>query len=272
MSGDLYNLADRDAEVPRRGLVGWLSRIEDGAVLRTAFFALLAGTAGVLYVDFRELAQNAPEASTFMPEPILPPASEADEDGRPRPPITTSPDLLEAPLEIDLGTGGALTLTGTIEPGAAERFAAEIEARGEYVKTVRLDSPGGSVADALTIGSLIHEKALSTEVLDGNLCASSCPIIFASGTERWAGRDAAIGVHQIYAAALSSDRFDALSVAGVAMADAQAVTAEITRHLSVAGVDPALWLHALETPPDRLYYFSAEEMERLKLVTNWVEN
>ena len=63
-----------------------------------------------------------------------------------------------------------------------------------------------------------------------------------------------------------------LSVAGVAMADAQSVTAEITRHLTLSGVDPALWLHALETPPDRLYYFSPEEMDDLALVTEWLEN
>ena len=33
------------------------------------------------------------------------------------------------------------------------------------------------------------------------------------------------------------------------------------------GVDPALWLHALETPPDRLYYLSPEELTTYKLVT-----
>ena len=43
------------------------------------------------------------------------------------------------------------------------------------------------------------------------------------------------------------------------------------RHLSDAGVDAALWLHALETPPNQLYYFSAEELERYKLVTQWSE-
>jgi len=44
-------------------------------------------------------------------------------------------------------------------------------------------------------------------------------------------------------------------------------TAEIISHLTLAGVDPALWLHALETPPDRLYYFNPEEMMRLRLAT-----
>jgi hypothetical protein len=61
-------------------------------------------------------------------------------------------------------------------------------------------------------------------------------------------------------------------VAGTAMSDAQTTTADIIAHLTKTGVDPALWLHALQTPPDRLYYFSAEEMTRLKLVTEMTEN
>ncbi len=255
-----------------RGLSEKLMRVDDGAILRVAFYALLAGTLSVLFIDFRTMMSNAPEALTYTPQPILPPATTPDGDGRPRPPVTTSPDLLEAPMEIVLGGGGTLNLTGTIDPGVAERFAAEIAARGEYVETILLDSPGGSVDDALAIGRMIREAGLTTRVASGGLCASSCPLIFAAGAEREAGRGAAIGVHQIYAAALSATPVDALSVAGVAMADAQSVTAEITRHLTLSGVDPALWLHALETPPDRLYYFSADEMDDLNLVTAWLEN
>ena len=56
------------------------------------------------------------------------------------------------------------------------------------------------------------------------------------------------------------------------MSDAQSTTADIMNHLTQTGVDPALWLHALATPPDRLYYFTPEEMTRLKLVTGFTEN
>jgi hypothetical protein len=33
------------------------------------------------------------------------------------------------------------------------------------------------------------------------------------------------------------------------------------------GVDPALWLHALDTPPQALYYLSPEELADYRLVT-----
>jgi hypothetical protein len=52
------------------------------------------------------------------------------------------------------------------------------------------------------------------------------------------------------------------------MSEAQKTTAVITRHLTTLGVDPALWLHALETPPDRLYYLSPDELTTYKLVTD----
>lgn len=266
---------EANARLPSKsaGILARLAAIEDGSIIRFAFFALLIGTASVLYIDFRELTLNQPEALAPALTPILPPADpENGAAGRPMPQITSTPETLEAPLNIALAGGGALKLTGTIDPGAARRFAEEIAARGEYVKTVVLDSPGGSVMDALEIGALIQEKGLATEVAAGSLCASSCPIVFAAGAERLASADSAIGLHQIYAASLGEAAESASAMAGVAMADAQAMTARITRHLTKSGVDPALWLHALDTPPDRLYYLSAEEMQRLKLVTQLVEN
>ncbi|HTO28093.1 MAG TPA: ATP-dependent Clp protease proteolytic subunit [Devosia sp.] len=264
--------ADTRAGPFYRRLIERVAAADDGNILRVAFFALLLGTASVLYVDFRELTANEGAALATPMRPILPPFHPAGPGEGTSPTVTTSPDVLEQPLEIALGTGGELRLTGSIDPGSANRFAAEIEARGEYVETVVLDSPGGSVVDALAIGSLIHEKGLATKVAAGSLCASSCPIIFASGAERVASPQAAIGVHQIYAAALAGDPQNALRVAGTAMSDAQSTTAEIISHLTKTGVDPALWLHALETPPDRLYYFSPEEMTRLKLVTQLADS
>ena len=254
-----------------RRLAERVGAVDDGTVMRTAFWALLLGTVSVLFVDFRELTQNQSTALPVPMQPILPPAPaldpEAPAGAGTRPAITTSPEVLEGALAIALRPGGELSLTGTLDVGSAERFASEIAERGEYVQTVVLDSPGGSVVDALAIGSLIHQKGLATKVAAGSLCASSCPIIFASGAERIASPEAAIGVHQIYAAALGGEAQDALRLAGTAMSDAQTTTAQITRHLELTGVDPALWLHALETPPQLLYYFTPEEMVELRLAT-----
>lgn len=266
------NARSVEEDGPFRRFLALAASIEDGAIIRVAFFALLIGTLSVLYVDYRTLTENEGTALGAPMQPILPPFDPEGPSQGPMPDITTSPDILDDPLEIALGTGGMLTLTGTFDPGSAQRFAEEIEARGEYVETIALDSPGGSVLDALEIGALIHEKGYATSVGAGALCASSCPIVFASGAERIATPQSAIGVHQIYASALSPDPESLLRVAGSAMSEAQITTARVTRHLAETGVDPALWLHALETPPTQLYYFSEEEMTALRLVTDMRQN
>lgn len=252
----------------RRGPIAWLAGLDDGAIIRAAFFGMLAATLAVLYVDFEELT-GADLAEAVLPDiPILPAFTPADAGGTPAPAVTSDPALLRAPLAVSLETGGVLRLTGTITPGSADRVAAEIAARGEYVETVALDSPGGSVDEALRIAALLKAEGYTTSVAAGALCASSCPLVFAAGQSRLASRAAAIGVHQVYtvAEAGSAPPTGARAV-GTAMAEAQRTTATITRYLETTGADPALWLHALETPPDRLYYFSPDELTNLRLAT-----
>jgi hypothetical protein len=250
-----------------RRLVDWLARFEDGAIIRAAFFGMLAGTAAVLYVDYRELSDGDLSATPLPTLPVLPAFDPDNPAGPAGPEVTTDRDLLRQPLLVRLGTGGALELTGTIDVGSAERVKAEIDAHKEYIKSVVLNSPGGSVSDALAIGAQVRDAGFTTSVAAGALCASSCPLVFAGGKERLASRAAAIGVHQIYAAARPDALPTGQRAAGAAMSDAQQTTATITRHLSTLGVDPALWLHALETPPDRLYYLSADELTGFKLAT-----
>jgi hypothetical protein len=257
---------------PRRRnvLIRYLSRFDDGEVVRWAFRGLLIGSIGVLALDLRDLSREngwwEPEAAApVLPsDPILPPAVETSApipSGDPRRFVTADEEKLGQPMSFVLGSGGVLAAEGSIEPGAAARFAAEIEARGEYVKKVSLNSPGGALDDAMAMAKLLRERGISTEVADGALCASSCPLFFAGGKTRTAGEKAAVGVHQFYAATRTTTE------PAQAMSDAQATTARISRHLAEMGVDPALWLHALDTPPQALYYFSAAELGKYRLVT-----
>jgi hypothetical protein len=257
----------------RNWLMRYAARFDDGEVMRWAFRGLLVGSIGVLALDLRELVrengglwpQEAAAPASF--EPVLPPAVDGDESAPsvdPRPFLTTDGDALRRPVSFALKPGGVLEAVGTIDLGAAARFASEVEARGEYVETVSLNSPGGSLEDAMAMSNLIREKGFATEVGDGALCASSCPLVFAGGEERRAGAKAAIGVHQFYAGQSDAGEPSPARI----MSDAQATTARISRHLSDMGLEPALWLHALETPPRSLYYFSPEELVEYRIVTD----
>ncbi len=251
----------------REAVLRYLRRFDEGEVIRWAFRGMLIGTIGVLAMDLWELNQQSPgtveqpgaETSFLPPEVELREPAEKGID--PRSYLKVDETKLRQPMAFTLGQGGVLAAEGMIDPGAAERLATELETRGEYVETVSLNSPGGSVDDAMAIGKLLRDNGVATEVADGALCASSCPLIFAGGEKRIAGKQAAIGVHQFFAVG------EVRAGAEQAMSDAQSTTARITRYLTDLGVDPAVWLHALDTPPRELYYFSADELKTYKLAT-----
>lgn len=257
---------------PRRNIVmRYLSRFDEGEALRWAFRGLLVGTITVLALDLRDLGaangwwwtEGATTTGTSA-QPILPPAVTTDAPlppDDPRTMVTTGEDILRQPMSFVLAPGGVLAASGSIDQGAAARLETELAARGEYVKTVSLNSPGGALDDAMAMAKTLRQRGLATEVADGALCASSCPLLFAGGKKRLAGEKAVIGVHQFYAASAAPTE------PAQAMADAQATTARISRHLTEMGVDPALWLHALDTPPRALYYFTPKELASYRLVT-----
>jgi hypothetical protein len=248
----------------------WLSDRPDEAVLRWAFRGLLVATFVILGLDLAEMQRQTPsQADPVFPgmlpqiEPYLPSIRE----GGPAGPGTGSDSTPETvaglrnPVTFELVDGGRLRFDGSIEPGSAERFAEEIGKRGDYIKTVVLNSPGGSVADALVIATMIREAGFNTEIASGSYCASSCPLVFAGGTERAAAEDASIGVHRVFAA----DATAGTPASG--MDNAQAVSAECQRFLLEMGVDPRVWIHAMETPKDELFYFTPDEMIKLNLAT-----
>lgn len=254
----------------RSFVMRYFARFDDGEVARWAFRGLLVGAIGVLALDLNELSREngwwASEAA--MPatpaDPVLPPVVQTDAPIPPDDPrrfVTAGNEILGRPMTFTLLGSGVLAAEGSIDPGAAVRFAAEIEARGEYVRTVSLNSPGGALDDAMAMARLVRDRGIATEVADGALCASSCPLLLAGGLTRAVGSKAAVGVHQFYATA------ETPPAPAQAMADAQMTTARISRHLSGMGIDPALWLHALDTPPQALYYFSPEELAKYRLVT-----
>lgn len=256
---------------PRNVFLRYFARFEEGRVIRAAFFGMLFGTVTVLAIDLRDMVEANgglwPEtsSSTAVTVPVLPPAVETSETAGggtdPRQFLTTEQETLRDPIRFSLEGGGVLKAVGSIDQGSAARFAAEVSARGEYIETVSLDSPGGSLDDAMTMARLVRERGFTTQVADGAICASSCPLILAGGAERKVSQRAAVGLHQFYAVGKPG------TAPEQAMADAQMTTARISRLLIELDVDPALWLHALDTPPRALYYLSAEELRKYRLVT-----
>jgi hypothetical protein len=240
-----------------------LGRFDRGELVRSLAIGFIVGVVALIALDLRDMyvahraldpmatggtVRVVPERSTEQPAPAAAP--------RQRFLVPT----LGQKLTFSLGADGVLSAEGNIDMGSAQRFAEEIEKHGDGIRTLSLNSPGGSLADAIEMARLAREAGIATHVPDGGTCASSCPLLLAGGVSRSVGEDAMIGLHQFYA-------LEPGAGAAQAMSDAQVTAAVISRHLADMGVDPALWLHALETPPHALYFLSQEELAGYRLVT-----
>jgi hypothetical protein len=262
------NLADR----LRARFVAWLHDHPDDWILNRLLAVMIAAAIAVVAYDYYQMAVAAgtQEAAITEPEPqtaspdLAPsllrslPGFRTGEGDR-RMPFKKPAGKLAEKMTFDLLGDGRLIATGMIAPGTADAFKAEVEKRGSYVKTVVLNSTGGSVWDAIAMGRLIREKKFATAVENGDFCASSCPLVFAGGLERRAGPKAAVGVHQVF-----SPNDDP---AATNMDQTQRISAECQKFLVEMGVDPRLWIHAMETPKEELYRLKPEELISLRLAT-----
>lgn len=157
--------------------------------------------------------------------------------------------------------GDTIRITGQIAPGDADRFVAWLEETRPETATVKLDSSGGSVSDALAIGRTIRAAGYATTISDGAVCMSACPYLFAGGTERTVTEGGVVGVHQSYFGEST------LLPAFMAVKDVQRGQAAVLDYLTEMGVDLRLMGQALKTPPEEINILTPEQMTDFKLTT-----
>jgi hypothetical protein len=94
-----------------------------------------------------------------------------------------------------LNNGTMLDFSGGISFGTAKEFETMLKAM-DNVRTVRINSNGGRIAEAQKISDLIRARGLSTYVT--HQCASACTIVFLGGKQRYLQATARLGFHQPY--------------------------------------------------------------------------
>lgn len=153
-------------------------------------------------------------------------------------------------------------LEGAIAEGDAPRMVKMLEDARPLPQTLILQSPGGSVHDALELGRFIRETGINTRMLAGEFCYSACPYVLVSGTERDISDDAQVGVHQHYFGEST------ILPASFAVEDIQAGQGEVMLYLDEMGIDPLVMVHALTTPPDEIYVLLPEQLEQYGVVAS----
>lgn len=261
-----------EAAAPRRGFTARRG-------LQVVMAAQIAIAAALVAVDVQDHDVFAPDrppranpAPTLRPAaPVAPgdqrrrytPAFAPDADARPIP-----PGPLRFGADEAAGIGAVMTVEGAIGPGDSVRFRdalARAEATGDAPVAISLHSPGGSLQDALAIGRAIRAAGLSTLVPAGAICFSACPTVLFGGVERRVSRKAWIGMHQSYLADVS------FVTTRRAVADVQSLQGEIIAFAREGGVDPAVHVHALTTPPEEMYVLVEAELTEYRAATALID-
>ncbi|WP_299557734.1 hypothetical protein [uncultured Sulfitobacter sp.] len=172
--------------------------------------------------------------------------------GQPMP----SDPLPERLILTTVAGGETILLEGAIADGDAVRILKQIDELRLPPTRVLLNSPGGSVRDALTLGRALRQRSVDTEMRDGDICYSACPYLLAAGVTRSVPDTASVGVHQHFFGEST------LLPAFVAVENIQRGQGEVMRYLDAMGIDPLVMQHALVTPPNEIYVLLPQELVR----------
>ncbi len=149
-------------------------------------------------------------------------------------------------------SGGVLVASGEIKRGddlKLHNYVASLPASTQ-LKGISLDSPGGNYLEGVDLSTTIQVSHLQTGVIGDGMCASACFILFASGSHRFVGAGARIGVHS------ASEEGEDTGVA-------QAVTTLMARKAAELGVPADIIGRMVTTPPDRMAWLTPAELEEM---------
>jgi len=151
-----------------------------------------------------------------------------------------------------LNNGTMLDFSGGIAFGTAKEFETMLKAM-DNVRTVRLNSNGGRIAEAQKIADLIRARGLSTYVTQQ--CASACTIMFLGGKQRYLHTTARLGFHQPYFRGMTAN-------------DQRIAIAREEARLQRFGLSQAFAERANAAGPSGMWFPEQSELLRERVVTS----
>ncbi|MFD2110524.1 hypothetical protein [Thiorhodococcus fuscus] len=143
-----------------------------------------------------------------------------------------------------------------ILPGFAKRTIAELRQRRAIGLVI--NSPGGSVYEARTLGRYLRANGLRTAV--DRVCVSACVDVLAGGVERYVTQDAKLGIHQSKVPSRYSSH-----------EGGQRYVADSFLYLREMGIDPDVAIAAASVPNDKILIIPLSDALATGLVTGVVE-
>ena len=153
-----------------------------------------------------------------------------------------------------------MTATGEIMPEDADKFKRILHTENMRAATLILNSPGGSVGAAMSIGRRIRNNEMNTLVATGEHCLSACLLAFLGGSLRQVADGGQIGSHQFQW--IDSDEMTAAAAASAT----QELSASILWHFLGLGVRAEGYAYVMSTPADRMRIFPKAALEAYNIV------
>jgi hypothetical protein len=156
-------------------------------------------------------------------------------------------------------------LDGYLDSAAAARVAEAVARPEIQAARVYLNSPGGSLLAAMSIGRLLRERGFDTDVgtrtadplrPTTGVCYSACPFAYAGGVRRGLADGSLLGVHRAENRVPVPDE----------SAFERRVQDDAERYLLQVGVSTELYALMTQAPPGEIRLLSLEEALRLGLV------
>ena len=141
----------------------------------------------------------------------------------------------------------------------AASAATDTRPTGRGSVSVVLDSHGGNIWVAMTMGRIIRTHSFTTRVEVGASCVSACVYLLAAGSGRYVG--GRVGVHRPY---LPND---GVTSARAKRAQYAGINAQTKQYLEEMGLPASLHDRMMQTPPDRVAWLSARDVSNYGLTT-----
>lgn len=173
----------------------------------------------------------------------------------PTPPVEQAPTGLRYTYSYIQDNKLIIHVSGEIKKGDAARFPKWVTDNIKHedkIMGVSLDSPGGSIGEALLIADGVQKTEVPTIVGPGDKCVSACFLIFASGKKRFASKDAHIGVHSV----VTKGEGENLDAKGITLDLARIATERFN-------VSPSIIGRMVATPPDRVYWLNHSDLAEM---------
>ncbi|WP_029041633.1 COG3904 family protein [Cucumibacter marinus] len=162
----------------------------------------------------------------------------------------------------DREEGCTLSLEGLIEPGDRLKLKEAMDQVSWGWRTLCLDSPGGSLAEAVRMGALL--QGVSTRIEAGRRCVSACAVLFMAGRWHIDSEDVTLPDRVMHATAGLGFHAPALSIAeGNYSADTVAEAYDVSTEAIAQLISTAANWHF---PNDRLTEMLATSFSDMRMI------